>query len=46
MTNVLKDKDVAILATDGFEQSELESPMEALKKAGANIKIISLKKGK
>ena len=40
------DKKVAILATDGFEQSELESPLEALKAAGAEPKIVSLKAGK
>ncbi len=36
---------VAILATDGFEQSELESPMKALKDAGATVHIVSLKSG-
>lgn len=41
----LKNKKVAILAADGYEQSELESPMEALKDAGAAIEIISLKSG-
>jgi protease I len=40
------DKKVAILATDGFEQSELESPLQALKAAGAEPKIVSLKAGK
>ena len=35
-----KDEKVAILATDGFEQSELESPMEALKKAGAEVVLL------
>ncbi len=28
------DKRVAILATDGFEESELTSPKEAIEKAG------------
>lgn len=37
---------VAILATDGFEQSELLEPRKALEKAGADIKIVSLKSGK
>ena len=41
----LKNKKVAILAADGYEQSELESPMKALKDAGAEIEIISLKSG-
>jgi protease I len=38
----LSDRTVAILATDGFEQSELESPRDALLDAGAEVKIISL----
>jgi protease I len=42
----LTDKRVAILATDGFEQSELFDPKEALEKAGAIVDIISLKSGK
>jgi protease I len=37
----LKGKRVAILATDGFEQSELFSPKEALEKNGAIVDIIS-----
>lgn len=41
----LKNKKVAILAADGYEQSELESPMKALKDAGAQIEIVSLKSG-
>ena len=36
---------VAILATDGFEQSELESPLKALTDAGATVHIVSLKAG-
>ncbi len=36
---------VAILATDGFEQSELVSPRDALKGAGATVHIVSLKPG-
>ncbi len=46
MENTLHGKKVAILATDGFEQSELEQPLEALIKAGAVVEIVSLKKGK
>lgn len=34
---------VAILATDGFEESELRQPMEALKEKGADVDIVSLK---
>ncbi|MGZ5211377.1 MAG: type 1 glutamine amidotransferase domain-containing protein [Kaistella sp.] len=41
----LKDKKVAVLAADGYEQSELESPVEALKNAGATVEIVSLKSG-
>ena len=41
----LKDKKIAVLAADGYEQSELESPVEALKKEGATVEIISLKSG-
>jgi protease I len=36
---------VAILATDGFEQSELMEPLKALTQAGANIWIVSPKSG-
>lgn len=41
----LQGKKVAILATDGFEQSELLSPRDALLNAGAEIEIVSIKKG-
>ncbi|MGH7940886.1 MAG: type 1 glutamine amidotransferase domain-containing protein [Limisphaerales bacterium] len=37
----LKGKKVAILATDGFEQDELFSPLEALSQAQAEVKIVS-----
>lgn len=36
---------VAVIATDGFEEKELTSPVETLRKAGAKVDIISLKKG-
>ena len=36
---------VAILATDGFEQSELLSPRDALKEAGIAFDIVSIKSG-
>lgn len=36
---------VAILATDGFEQSELKEPREALINAGADVHVVSLKSG-
>ena len=37
---------VALLATDGFEQSELIEPRRALDEAGADTEVISLKGGK
>jgi protease I len=37
----LSGKKVAILATDGFEQDELFSPLEALKAANADVKVVS-----
>jgi protease I len=37
---------VAILATDGFEQSELLEPRRALDEAGARTEVVSLKSGK
>jgi protease I len=45
MENKLVDKKVAILVTDGFEQSEFLQPLEELKKQGAIVDIISIKKG-
>jgi protease I len=36
---------VAVLATDGFEQAELEKPVEALKAAGAEVEVVSPKAG-
>lgn len=41
----LSGKRIAILATDGFEQSELVMPRDTLKEAGATVEIISLKAG-
>src|SRR5438552_7905834 len=37
---------VAVLATDGFEESELTEPVQALKDAGADVTILSLKPGR
>jgi protease I len=42
----LTDLRVAVLATDGFEVTELTGPVEALEAAGAKTSIISLKAGK
>jgi protease I len=38
-------KKIAILATDGFEESELKSPKEHLEKQGWTVEIVSLKSG-
>lgn len=45
MNNKLEGKKIAILATDGFEQSELFEPKKALENAGAKVSIVSLKSG-
>jgi protease I len=45
MDNLLHDKKVAILVADGFEQSEFEKPLMALKAEGAVVDIVSLSKG-
>jgi protease I len=41
----LKGRRVAILATDGFEQSELLEPKKALEAAGAQVDVVSPQKG-
>ncbi len=41
----LTNKKVAILATNGFEESELTSPKAALEKAGATTEVISMESG-
>lgn len=43
---ILNGKRVAILATDGFEQSELLEPKRALENAGAIADVVSPKAGK
>ncbi|TBW29096.1 type 1 glutamine amidotransferase domain-containing protein [Gramella sp. KN1008] len=40
------EKRIAILATNGFEESELVSPKEAMEKEGFKVDIVSLEKGK
>lgn len=40
------EKRIAILATHGFEESELASPKEAMEKEGFKVEIVSLEKGK
>jgi protease I len=41
----LSGKKIAILATNGFEQAELEVPRDTLKKAGATVDVVSLAAG-
>lgn len=41
----LQGKKIAILATDGFEQSELLEPRKALDQAGATTKVVSPAEG-
>lgn len=36
---------VAVIATDGFQEAELTEPVRALKGAGAQVEIVSLKEG-
>ena len=43
--HVLAGKKIAILATEGFEQSELEKPRHALDEAGAKTELVSPAKG-
>ena len=42
----LSGKRIAILATNGFEQSELLEPLEQLRAAGATVDVIALEAGK
>ena len=41
----INGKKIAILATHGFEQSELEVPRDRLKQQGAQVDIVSPEKG-
>ena len=41
----ISGKRVAILATNGFEQSELEVPLKKLREAGATVEVVSLEAG-
>jgi protease I len=45
MTEELKNKKVAILVTDGFEEVELTKPRKALEEAGVQTQIVSPKTG-
>jgi protease I len=46
MAKALDGKRIAILSTDGVEQSELTEPRDALEKAGAKTDLVSPKGGK
>ncbi|WP_043528414.1 type 1 glutamine amidotransferase domain-containing protein [Litchfieldella xinjiangensis] len=41
MSEQLNGKKVAILATDGFEESELSEPKKALEQAGATVHVVA-----
>ena len=45
MANELKGKYVAFLFTDGAEQVEVTEPLDAVRKAGADVDIVSLQSG-
>lgn len=45
MADELQGKRVAILATDGVEQIELERPRDAVEQAGAETELLSLESG-
>jgi protease I len=45
MANELQGRRIAILATDGVEQDELEQPRRALEDAGAETTLLSLEHG-
>lgn len=45
MARKLEGRTIAILATDGFEQSELLEPKKALEGEGARTEIVSLESG-
>src|SRR4051812_1760765 len=45
MMSKLTDFRVAVLATDGFEETELTEPVKALRDAGAKVTILSIESG-
>jgi protease I len=45
MADELKGKRVAFLFTEGAEQAEVTEPLKAVKNAGAEVDIVSLKEG-
>src|SRR3954452_21731689 len=46
MSDVLHDRRVAILATDGVERVELEQPRQAVQDAGAQVELLSIHDGR
>jgi protease I len=46
MNGTLKNKKVAVLLCDGFEETEMTKPREALKKSGAIVHLITSKEKK
>lgn len=45
MSEKLTDKRIAFLVTDGFEQSEMTTPWQAVKSAGGEPVLVSIKTG-
>jgi protease I len=45
MADELNGKKIAFLATNGYEESELKKPWQALQDAGAELKLVSLEEG-
>lgn len=43
---LLAGKRIAVLAADGFEQAELDTPLAALAACGAEVTLISLRRGR
>lgn len=46
MSQLLTGKTIALLATDGFEDSELTKPLVAVREAGAEVVVVSNKSDK
>jgi protease I len=46
MTDELNGRTIAILATDGVEQVELEKPKDAVEQAGATVRLLSIQDGR
>ena len=46
MEKQLNKRRVAVMATDGFEQSEFKKPIKTLKNEGILVDVLSLKEGK